>query len=72
MNLRNFFLKHITMISGLKMKNCPILKESDKEESYDLPDMPPLEGDEEVKLDPEETTAYKAKLNAQKKKQEQN
>ena len=58
------------MISGLKMKNCPILKESDKEESYDLSDMPPL-GDEKVKLDPEETTTYKVKLNAQKKKQEQ-
>ena len=30
---------------------------------YDLPPMPALEGDEEVKLEPEETIAERVKLN---------
>ena len=36
-----------------------------------LPPMPKLEGDEEVKFEPEETIAAKVKLNPRKKKQEQ-
>ena len=35
------------MISVLKMKNC--LRKSDKEKSVDLSDIPPQEGDGEVK-----------------------
>ena len=34
----------------------------------DLPPMPPLEGDEKVKLEPEETIAERIKLNPQKRK----
>ena len=34
----------------------------------DLPPMPPLEGDEEVKLEPEETFAERIKLNPRKTK----
>ena len=33
--------------------------------------MPPLEDDEEVKLEPEETIAEKSKLNSQKRKNEE-
>ena len=41
------------------------------EDEDDLPQMPPLEDDEEVKLEPEETIAKKAKLNSQKRKNEE-
>ena len=41
MTLLIYFLKHVIMRNGLKMKN--------KEESVDLSDMSSLEGDEEVK-----------------------
>ena len=43
----NLFLKHITMMSGLKMKNPLIqLQKKVKDKSVDLSDMLPLEGDE--------------------------
>ena len=41
------------------------------EDEDDLPQIPPLEDDEEVKLEPEETIAKKAKLNSQKRKNEE-
>ena len=47
MILTNDFLKHIIMMSGLKMKL--IQKKSNKEEFVDLSDIPALEDDEEVK-----------------------
>ena len=36
-----------------------------------LPPMSPLEDDEELKLEPEETTAERVKLNSQKRKNEE-
>ena len=36
----------------------------------DLPPMPPLEGDEEIKKVPEETIAERVKLNLRKRKNE--
>ena len=42
-----YFSKHIFMISDLKMKSqlIQLQEKSDKEESIDLSDIPPLEGD---------------------------
>ena len=37
----------------------------------DLPSMPPLEDDEEVKLEPEENIAERIKLNPRKRKNEE-
>ena len=46
-------------------ENLPINLYLDED---DLPPMPALEGDEEVKLEPEETIAERIKLNSQKRK----
>ena len=46
-----YFLKHVLVMSGLKMKKPTdtTSRNIDKDKSVDLSDMPTLEGDEEVK-----------------------
>ena len=46
-----YFLKHVLIMSGLKMKKPTdtTSRNIDKDKSVDLSDMPTLEGDEEVK-----------------------
>ena len=46
-----YFLKHVLIMSGLKMKKPTDItsRNIDKDKSVDLSDMPTLEGDEEVK-----------------------
>ena len=51
-------------------QNLPIDLYLDEDED-DLPPIPALEGDEEVKLEPEETIAERMKLNPRKKIWEQ-
>ena len=61
--------------TGIKVKNLPkelsidvYLADYKDEDEDDLLPMPPLEGDEEVKLEPEETIAERVKLNPKKEK----
>ena len=50
MILITYFLKHVNIISDLKMNNPLIQQEkNDIEESVHLSDMPPIESDEELK-----------------------
>ena len=46
-----YFLKHVLVMSGLKMKKPTdtTSRNIDKDKSVDLSDIPTLEGDEEVK-----------------------
>ena len=78
LNSKNDYYKPLkAKKTGIKVKN--LLKELSidvyladykDEDEDDLLPMPPLEGGEEVKLEPEETIAERVKLNPKKRKNE--
>ena len=65
LNMINFGKPHKRSRYALP-KNLPSDSYLDEDED-DFPPMPALEGDEEVKLQPEKTIAERVKLNPQKK-----
>ena len=69
-DLTNFFLEkygYSTWFEDEELDDTISRKKTAKES-----DMPPIEGDEEVKLQPEETIAEKVKLIPQKRKKNKN
>ena len=72
MNLINYFLENIVIISGLKMKKRLIQQEKVIKKNLQIYTtcMLLLESDEEVKLVPEETISERVKLNPRKNKKD--